>query len=205
MASRADTFPEFSRKLQQMGGRIVICGGSGFIGSALKSRLTDAGYVVRVVSRHPKIDEISWDQLATELEEAEAVINLSGRSIACKFTDKHKQEILSSRINSTKLVAEAIEQCTVRPRKWINASATGFYGDRGDEILTETSRSGSNFSAKVCIAWEDACLHSPAKTEKVVIRIGVVLSAHGGVLKKLIPLVKVGLGGAAGSGHQWLS
>ena len=132
-------------------------------------------------------------------------MNLSGRSIACKFTKQNKQKILSSRIDSAQRVENAINQCMVKPKKWINASATGYYGNRGQEVLNESSAPGTNFSAKTCVTWEDACLNSDAQTEKVVIRIGVVLSAHGGVLSKLIPLVKAFLGGTAGNGKQWIS
>jgi hypothetical protein len=134
-----------------------------------------------------------------------AIINLAGRSIACKFSAENKREILSSRLESARQVAEAIAQCHDKPKKWINASATGFYGDRGDEVLNEASTAGETFSAKTCIEWEEACLNSGASTEKIVVRIGVVLSAHGGVLSKLIPLVKAFLGGSARTGKQWIS
>jgi uncharacterized protein (TIGR01777 family) len=188
-----------------MSSRIVICGGSGFIGSALRSQLKTAGYDVIIVSRQPKDGEIGWSQLAHSLEGAKAVINLSGRSIACKFSEANKREIRSSRIESAKQVADAIAQTEVKPEKWINASATGFYGNRGQEILTESSTRGSNFSSEVCVAWEDACLKAPVDIPKVVIRIGIVLSSHGGVLSKLVPLTKAFLGGTAGNGDQWIS
>ena len=188
-----------------MSNRIVICGGSGFIGSALQAKLKSTGYEVIVVSRHPKGDEVGWEQLAESLEGAKAVVNLSGRSIACKFTVENKRQILTSRLESSQKVAEAIRQCTVKPEKWINSSATGFYGDRDHEILTEQSSRGSNFSSDVCVAWEDACLKSAVDIKKVVVRTGIVLSSQDGVLSNLVPLVKGFLGGTAGSGLQWIS
>lgn len=188
-----------------MPGRIVICGGSGFIGTALSQHLLSAGYEVALVGRHPKPGEFGWAQLPEVLEGSLAVVNLAGRSIACKFSNENKKEILSSRLESARMVAEAIAKCSSKPRKWINASATGFYGDRGDEVLDETSEAGSTFSAETCVLWEKACLESAAETEKIALRIGVVLSAHGGVLSKLIPLVKAFLGGTASSGKQWIS
>ena len=184
--------------------RVVICGGSGLIGSALAENLTGAGYEVVIVSRHPEKREITWDQLPQALEGALAVVNLSGRNIACKFTPANKQAILSSRIDSAKKIAEAIAKCSVKPGKWINSSATGFYGNRDDELLNESSSPGKGFQAEVCIQWEDACLKSPVQVPKVVVRTGVVLTARGGVLRSLIPLVKGFNGGPAGNGKQWL-
>jgi uncharacterized protein (TIGR01777 family) len=185
--------------------RIILCGGTGLIGSALAPELMASGYEVLIVTRSPKRGEYGWEQLPEILEGSLAVVNLSGRSIACKFTEQNRREILSSRIDTAKMVSDAISLCAVKPKKWINASATGFYGDRGDEVLTESSSPGTNFSAETCVAWEDACLKSSAETAKVVIRIGVVLSVKGGVLSKLVPLVRAFLGGSAGNGSQWIS
>ncbi len=184
--------------------RVVICGGSGLIGSAFAENLTRAGYEVVIVSRHPEDGEIAWNQLPQALEGAVAVVNLSGRNIACKFTSANKQAILSSRIDSARKIADAIEQCTVKPGKWINSSATGFYGNRGDELLNESSPAGPGFQSEVCIQWEDACLKNPVQIPKVVVRTGIVLTARGGVLRSLLPLVKGFNGGSAGNGKQWL-
>lgn len=188
-----------------MSKRIVLCGGTGLIGSALAPKLRSSGYEVLIVTRSPRGDEYGWDRLQEALEGSLAVVNLSGKSIACKFTEQNKRDILSSRIDTARMVSDSINLCVVKPKKWINASATGFYGDRGNEVLTECSSPGSNFSAETCVAWEEACLMSSAETEKVVIRIGVVLSVNGGVLSKLVPLVKAFLGGRAGNGNQWIS
>ena len=184
--------------------RIVITGGSELIGTALAKELQSADYEVVIISRHPKGDEVGWDQLASAIEGAKAVINLAGRSIACKFSEANKNEILRSRIESANQIAKAIEQCEVKPGKWINSSATGFYGDRGDEILSESSPPGNTFQTEVCIQWEDACLKSQVQTPKTVVRTGVVLSAYGGALPPLIRLTKMFVGGVAGNGQQWL-
>lgn len=185
--------------------RVVICGGSGFIGTALRRQLESAGYDVVIISRNPNPDELNWDQLPSALEGALAVVNLAGRSVNCIFTQANKKEILASRVETTAKVAGAIDHCIHKPKKWINASATGFYGDRGDEALHESSQAGTGFLPDICTAWEQACLNSDAETNKYVIRIGVVLSAQGGVLAKLIPYVKAFLGGSASTGNQWLS
>ncbi|MBI1333099.1 MAG: TIGR01777 family protein [Armatimonadetes bacterium] len=188
-----------------MNKKVVICGGSGLIGQALDKRLTDSGYDVVTVSRHPKLGEISWDDLGRAIDGATAVINLSGRPIACKFTESNKREILNSRVESTQKVAKAFATCTNPPAKWINASAVGFYGNRGDETMTEASSPGSGFVVDVCRAWEDACLKSEANCAKTVLRIGVVLTSNGGAMSKLMPLTKAFLGGAVGNGLQWMS
>ena len=185
--------------------RVVICGGAGFIGTALRRQLESSGYDVTVISRNPGEGQLGWDQLSETLEGAFAVVNLAGRAINCVFTDQNKREILTSRVESTEKIAAAINQCLVKPKKWINASATGIYGDRGDEALNESSPSGDGFLPEICTAWENACLLSTAETQKAVIRIGVVLSSKGGILAKLIPYVKALLGGSAGHGNQWVS
>jgi len=184
--------------------RIVICGGSGVVGGALSQRLRESGYDVAIVSRHPESGEFSWEQLPSVLEGALAVVNLAGSPIARKFTDANKKEILDSRVNSTLQVGAAIEQCSHGPTKWINASATGYYGDRGDEVLTEESKPGTGFVADVCSAWESACLQSSAKTSKRILRLGIVLSKQGGALVPLIKVTKLFLGGRVGSGMQWM-
>ena len=187
-----------------MAKRVVICGGTGFIGHALYKLLDEAGYEVVIVTRNPKPGQYSWDQLPQAIEGSCAVVNLAGHNIACKFTPENKRLILSSRIESAKNISAAIAQCTIKPEKWINASATGFYGDRGDETLNESSPAGTGFLAETCIAWENACFSDKSETKKTVIRIGVVLANGQGVLRTLVPLAKAFLGGAAGNGNQWV-
>lgn len=188
-----------------MAKRVIICGGTGFIGSALQKLLIKKGYEVLCVSRKPKANEYGWDQLAEILEGSEAVVNLAGRSISCKFTEENKRQILQSRLDSVKQVSEAIQKTTLKPKLWINASAIGFYGDRGDEKLTEASLPGTGFVAETAIAWEQAIHQSQANVSKKILRLGVVLAENGGALETLIKLTKFFLGSQAGDGKQWVS
>ncbi len=188
-----------------MNRRIVICGGTGFLGRALRSSLANQGYEVVVVSRKPKGDEKGWESLPQTLEEAYAVVNLSGRSIACKFSEPNKREIIRSRVDSSHAVADAIRKCHCPPTKWINAAATGIYGDCGEAVVTVETPSGQGFVADVCKAWEAECLGVDVPTQKVALRIGIVLAEHGAMLGQLIPLAKRFMGGAAGSGKQWMA
>lgn len=188
-----------------MNRRVVICGGTGFLGRALQASLTKEGYEVVIVSRHPKGDEKGWQNLAEVMEGALAVVNLSGRSIACKFSEENKREIVCSRVESSRSVADAIRGCQQPPKKWINAAATGLYGDCGEAVATIDTPPGSGFVPDVCRAWEAECRNVELPVQKVVLRIGIVMAEHGGMLQQLIPLAKRFMGGAAGSGRQWMA
>ena len=141
-----------------------------------------------------------------DLEGAEAVVNLAGRSIDCRHTEENKRQCVESRVTATKLLGEAIQQCVVPPKVWLNASAIGYYGNRGDEIITENSAAGDGFVSEICKQWEKTFWQSETRhTRKVVFRIGVVLATEGGALQQLARLTRVFLGGKAGSGNQYLS
>jgi uncharacterized protein len=192
-------------------GTIVIAGGSGFIGQICRRLFSEAGYSVIVLTRKQPVEvsEVYWDAKSlgdwvSKLDGAIAVVNLCGKTIATKFTESTKAEILTSRTATTKLIGDAIEICEVKPL-WLNASAIGFYGDRGDEVLSETSSSGQGFLGETCLAWEDAILKHNVDCPKAVVRIGVVLGAGEGALKPLVTLTKLFLGGAAGNGKQSFS
>ncbi len=188
--------------------KVVLAGGSGFIGRHLKVELEKAGYEVVVLSRE---GDVCWDAKtlgpwAQELEGAAAVINLTGKSITVRMTDENKREILESRRASTEIIGRAIEQAKSPPRVWINANAAGFYGDRGDEILTEESSAGVDYLATVAKAWQ-APLDSidTPQTRKVTLRIGFVLGKDGGGFRPMATMTKFFLGGRLGSGKQWIS
>ncbi len=197
--------------------KVVIAGGSGFIGSELAALLMRLGYAVVVLSRSGKAPEgatgVAWDGFslgawADEIDGAKAVINLTGSSIAVKWTKESKLEILQSRLRSTNVIAEAIQKAKSKPEVWINASAVGYYGDRGAEELTEESGPGArrDFVVDTCVAWEAA--HDQAVVEgtrKTRMRIGIVLGKKGGALPQLTNLTRWFLGGHIGSGSQYMS
>lgn len=192
--------------------KIAITGASGLIGAALISRLEAQGHrVVRFVRRVPQPGHIFWDPEKGELEAkslegADAVIHLAGETIAgLRWTKAKKRRILESRVKGTRLLAEAIAKMERPPKVFLCASAVGYYGDRGDEPLTEASPTGGGFLAEVVRQWEAACAPAQARTRVVNLRIGIVVSPDGGALKQLLPLFKLGLGGRTGSGRQYWS
>lgn len=194
---------------------IAITGSTGLIGEALRaSLLADGHRVVRVVRRAASgPDEIRWDPAAGQLDPADlagldAVVHLAGEGIAEKrWTDAQKRRILTSRTEGTGLVARAMAECGADgPRVLVSGSAIGWYGDRGDEQLTEASAAGTGFLADVCRQWEAAA--DPAREAGVRVahaRTGIVLDPDGGVLAKQLPLFRIGLGGRIGGGHQYMS
>lgn len=194
--------------------KIVIAGGSGFVGQHLARLLVDRGEEVvvlsRSVDRSAKFREVAWDgrsvgDWASEVEGADYVFNLSGSPVEKKWTEAVKRGILSSRVDSTRAIHAAIERASVRPKAWVNASAVGWYGDRGDEILAESSRPGSGFLAETCEAWERCCLVPDLEgVKQVAVRIGIVLGREGGAFPILKKLTDSFAGGAAGDGRQWM-
>jgi uncharacterized protein len=195
--------------------RIVVPGGSGFIGRSLIPALARAGYDAVVLSRFgtpiPGARVAVWDgrspgDWARELDGAAAIINLAGRSIDCRHTPRHRDEILRSRLDSVSAIARAISACARPPAVWVQAGGIGYYGDRGDEALDESAPPGTGFLADVCRAWEDALAAAPAKSaRKLMLRIGVVLGRAGSALRPLARLARWGLGGRVGSGRQYIS
>ena len=177
---------------------ISISGASGFIGRHLMKSLSQAGHSLRALSRHAPPAE--------SLREADAIIHLAGEPVAQRWTAAAKQRILDSRVVGTRNLVEALGRFTRRPETLICASAIGYYGSRGDEILTESSAPGSGFLPEVCVAWEREALAAEAFGIRVVrVRTGVVLDANGGALVRMLPPFRMGLGGRLGSGRQWMS
>jgi uncharacterized protein (TIGR01777 family) len=192
--------------------RILISGASGLIGSALIPSLESHGYeVVRLVRKGPgKSNEIQWDPMHPIPPETvsgyEAVIHLSGESITGRWTAAKKTRIRDSRVVSTRNLSEALSKCQNPPKTFLCASATGYYGNRGDEVLTEESAPGVGFLPKACIEWEAATAPAAnAGIRTVNLRTGIVLSCDGGALKQMLLPFRLGLGGRIGSGHQWWS
>jgi len=193
--------------------KIAVSGASGLIGSALVPALQEAGHeVVRLVRGEPAgPDDVAWDPATGTLDAArltgvDGVVNLSGATIGRRWTTKRKAEILTSRIESTKLLATTLAALDPQPTAFICAGGIGIYGDRGDEILTEESELGAGFLADVGRAWEAAAEPASAAGIRVVnFRQGLVLSGKGGALGRMLTPFKLGVGGRVGSGKQWWS
>lgn len=193
--------------------RIAITGSSGLIGTALGTALTERGdEVVRLVRRPPHTPmEIRWDPARGQLNPADlqgvsAIVNLAGAGIGDKrWTAAYKQLLLDSRVDSTTTVVHAIEQLDA-PVRLVNASAMGYYGDRGEEVVDEDSAPGSGFLVDLVTAWESATAPAAAAGTPVALaRSGLVIAPHGGLMERVLPLAKLGLAGPLGSGRQWWS
>ena len=193
---------------------VAVTGASGLIGSALTRRLTADGHRVSpVVRRQAGPGEINWDPAGgrlepKDLEGLDAVVHLAGENVGVRWTASRKARIRESRVRGTRLLAEALTRTSRRPAVLVSASAIGIYGNRGDEVLTESSApaTGDDFLASVSRDWENAAGPARAAGIRVVHpRFGVVLSPAGGALKKMLWPFRLGLGGRIGSGTQWMS
>ncbi len=194
---------------------VLVTGSHGLIGSALTSALRARGDTVTVLIRDGAVrtsEDVAWSPSDGTIDRAalrargpiDGVVNLAGAGIADRrWTPARKTEILSSRVDSTDLIVREIGQLEVVPRVLVNASAIGFYGDRGAEVLTEQSGPGSGFLADVCREWERSAAGAPCRT--VLLRTGIVLSREGGTLGKLLPLVRAGVAGQFSTGEQYMS
>jgi uncharacterized protein (TIGR01777 family) len=196
--------------------RIILAGGSGFVGQALAPVLLARDYNVIVLGRGAAhrdvgVDYLQWDgrtlgAWATAINGAEAIVNLTGKNINCRHTTENRHEIIRSRVDSVRVLGNAIARCTDPPKVFVQASGVGFYGDTGDQVADEDAALGTDFTAEVCRQWEGAfdSLDLPA-TRKVILRLGVVLGRDGGALPVLEKLTRLFLGGAVGSGRQFIS
>ena len=191
---------------------VLISGATGLLGSALIPELEAGGHRVSRLTRSPRsADDLRWDPEAGtiegDLEGTDAVVHLAGESIAeGRWTPEKKRRILESRRNGTRLLAERIATLPKPPSVMVSASAIGYYGDRGNELLTEESEPGTGFLAEVCREWEAAA--DPAREAGIRVvhpRIGIVLSPQGGALGTTLPIFKLGAGGKIGSGRQYWS
>ena len=207
--------------------RLLLLGCTGFVGRELVPQLLQAGHQISLVSRrlprgydserdeglinYIQIDpsqSSSWltEPLINALADADGVVNLAGEPIAEKrWTESHMKVLEDSRLETTRLLVEALKTCATPPAVLVNASAIGYYGTSADQRFVETSPAGSDFLASLCSRWEAAATAAPSATRQLTLRIGIVVAADGGALGKMLPVFRTGFGGPIGSGQQWMS
>jgi len=205
----------FPASVPGMAKKVILAGGRGFLGQALGGSLAAEGWEVVVLSRDPRdgtpFREVLWNgetggAWAAELEGADAVVNLAGRSINCVHTLENSREILESRLKSVRALGKGYARAKNPPPVWVQCSATGFYGNAGDRFCEEALPSGPGFLAEVCRQWEEAFAAVELEgVRRVVLRIGPVLDREHGMLPPLAGLARRFLGCAAGSGRQYVS
>jgi len=192
-------------------GRLVVSGSTGLVGTALAEALGPGSFLSLGRSRRAGSDAVRWDPStghieADRLEGCRGVVHLAGESIAARrWTAGVKTSILASRIEGTRLLVSALRRLAAPPRVLVSASAVGYYGDRGDEPLDESSPPGSGFLPEVAVAWEaEAARAGEAGIRVVCLRFGIILSTRGGALAKMLTPFRLGLGGRLGTGRQWM-
>ena len=204
--------------MSKYAGKVIIAGGSGFLGQALSASLLEDGHEVVVLGRSEKSELkgefVKWDaktldSWSQQLEGALALFNLTGRSIDCRYTEKNKALILNSRVDSTQILGEAIKRCEEPPKVWLNASTATVYKDiRGDLPAhdEDSEVDGQGFAEDVGRAWEKVFFDSSRDgVRQVALRISIVLGENGGAFPVMRNFVTLGLGGAQGPGNQWMS
>jgi uncharacterized protein (TIGR01777 family) len=195
--------------------QVVIAGGSGFLGRALLARLHEQRHSVAVLTRQARTDAqetIRWTPdgiaggWARKLDGVDAVVNLAGEGIADRrWTAARKEALSTSRLLTTRSLVAAMREVTTPPAVFVNASACGYYGSRGDEILTESSSPGSDFLADLCVEWEREAEAAAPLTRVVLLRTGLTLHPRGGALQKMLLPFRLGIGGPFGSGEQFMA
>lgn len=188
--------------------KVVLAGGTGFIGKYLESQFTKQNYEVIIISRQPQ--HIAWTDekaISAAIDRSELVINLAGKSVDCRYNEKNKKEIFDSRTETTRIIGEAIESVQSPPELWINSSTATIYRHAEDRPMTETTGEiGEGFSVEVAKAWEKSFFDFDLpKTRQAALRIAIVLGKEGGVMTPFKNLVTFGLGGVQGPGTQMFS
>ncbi|MGI9580277.1 TIGR01777 family oxidoreductase [Chryseobacterium sp. RRHN12] len=193
--------------------KIIIAGGSGFLGENLEKYFAEKGYQVYILTRNPKRNnEIYWDartigEWKNSLEKADVLVNLTGKSVDCRYHEKNKHEIYSSRIDSTRILQKAVDQCSEKPKIWLNASSATIYVHSEKHLNTEENGViGDDFSMNICKSWEKEFFSvKNSEIRKVALRTSIVLGNNGGAFPKLKMITKLGLGGKQGRGNQMVS
>ena len=199
--------------------KVILAGGTGLLGRALARALLDGEHTVAVLTRNPQqrgllppqVPLLPWtpsdpNALAKHLREADAVVNLMGENLAARrWTSARKRALVASRVETGRVLAAAIRLAQPRPKVLLQASAVGYYGDRGDDLVDERTPPGDDFLARLCVEWEASTASVEALgVRRVVLRTGVVLSSDGGALPRLLLPLRSGLGGPLGTGRQWV-
>jgi uncharacterized protein len=191
---------------------IVLAGGSGFLGRALRRHFADAGHSVRTLTRHPAApDDVAWlpdgsaGAWAAALANADVIVNLAGEGIADRrWTPNRKAALRTSRLLATRSIARALDDVPRRPRLVISGSAVGYYGSRGTEAITEETGPGTDFLSRLCVDWEhEAAAAASPSTRVFIVRTGIVLHPEGGALKTMLRPFRLGVGGPLGNGRQF--
>jgi len=187
--------------------KILVSGSHGLVGKALLRSLTSDGHDVVRLERGVQWHTDRGEMDANQLEGFDAVVHLAGESIASgRWTDEKKRAIRDSRVNGTALLSTTLSQLSRPPAVFLSASAIGYYGDRGDELLTESSPPGKDFLAGVCVEWENATRPAVEKGIRTACaRFGIILDSHEGALSKMLTPFRMGIGGRVGDGKQWMS
>jgi len=193
--------------------KIIIAAGTGFLGKNLEKYFTEKGNQVYILTRNPKRkNEFLWDaktlgEWKNLLEDSDVLINLAGKSVDCRYTEKNNREIYDSRINSTKVLQQAVDNCTNKPKIWLNASSATIYVHSEKHLNTEENGIiGDDFSINICKNWEKEFFKTKnPDTRKVALRTSIVLGNNGGAFTKLKIITKLGLGGKQGRGNQNVS
>ncbi len=188
--------------------KVILAGGTGFVGKYFETKFKEFGYQVKIISRQTQ--HISWENkpgMIEALEGAELLINLAGKSVNCRYNEANKHEIMNSRTKTTKLLGESILACENPPKIWMNSSTATIYRHAEDRPMTEkTGEIGSGFSVDVATNWENTFFSfNLPKTRQIALRIAIVLGKDGGVMTPYRNLVKLGLGGVQGTGNQKFS
>jgi uncharacterized protein (TIGR01777 family) len=188
--------------------KVILAGGTGFIGKYFEKKFNELGYDVGIISRQPQ--HISWDNksaIIEALEGAELLINLAGKSVNCRYNEVNKREIINSRTTTTQILGESILDCNTPPHLWLNSSTATIYRHADDRPMTEENGEiGSGFSVDVATTWEQTFFSfNLPQTRQIALRIAIVLGKDGGVMTPYRNLVKFGLGGVQGSGNQKFS
>ena len=193
--------------------KIIIAAGTGFLGRNLENYFLDKNYEVKILTRNPKRkNEIFWDAKTIgiwkdELEHADVLINLAGKSVDCRYNDKNRKEIYNSRIDSTRVLQKAIDKCQNLPKIWLNASSATIYVHSETHLNTEKNGIiGDDFSMNICKSWEKEFFKTENQSiRKVALRTSIVLGKNGGAFPKFKQISKLGLGGKQGRGNQLMS
>ena len=194
---------------------LILAGGSGFLGQALARYFQPLGYRITILTRGKarttsEATFLSWDGQsvggwAKALDGATAVINLAGKSVNTRYTSENRRAIIASRVDSVRVLDQALQYCRVPPSVWMQAGSLAIYGDAGNRVCDESTPPGTGFPVETCIVWEDAFRVTAFPHRKALLRIGFVLDGDGGALEPLANLTRLGLGGAASNGEQYIS